>query len=297
MEEDHEQTLLIKKECFIYRIPPRPSAQGYKAQDWDPSTYIWSGRLVIVARGDLCVIRFEDPNSGEIFAQCPVDSTAVEPVVDSSRYFVIKIKDGERHAFVGMGFTDRSDAFDFSATLQDHQNYVKNKKDIEVQKKKYENEPKKDYSLKTGQTIHIPFKAPVKNAPQQQQNKIAVVTGAGGGFLLSPPPPAGSKGVRPIVQQSGSQQNDFFSSPQQQQPQQQQQSNNFFNQPQQQQQQPQHSQNNNIDPFGNFGNSNDFFSSPQQNNNNFNNNNSNNNFFNPQPQQNNSNNNNDFWFN
>ena len=34
--------------------------------------------------------------SGDLFAQCPVDSypgIAVEPVMDSSRYFVIRIKD------------------------------------------------------------------------------------------------------------------------------------------------------------------------------------------------------------
>jgi Protein of unknown function (DUF1681) len=35
--------------------------------------------------------------SGELFAQCPVDSypsAAVEQVLDSSRYFVLRIQDG-----------------------------------------------------------------------------------------------------------------------------------------------------------------------------------------------------------
>ncbi|KAN0009333.1 hypothetical protein ACTFIU_006613 [Dictyostelium citrinum] len=331
MDEDYEQTLLVKKECFIYRIPPRPSASGYKAQDWDPSSFIWTGRLVIVARGEHCVIRFEDPNNGEIFAQCPFDQNSVEPVIDSSRYFVIRIKDGERHAFVGMGFTDRDDAFEFNATLQDHQNYIKNKKDIEIQRRNYENEPKKDYSLKTGQTIHIPFKAPTSKAPAGNINNnnnntkknLPVLTGtSGGGFLLSPPPPASSKTI-----QKPTQQNDFFSSPQQSQQQQQQQNNNnvfgndpfnFNSSPQQQQ-----NKNNSFDSFGdfgnfgnnnsnnnnnsfgnnnnnnNFGNNNNNNSFGNNNNNNNNNNsfgNNNNNFFSSPPQQ-QQQNNNQFWFN
>jgi hypothetical protein len=73
-----------------------------------------------------------------------VDDTAVEPVTDSSRYFVVRIQDGSgyyiisisccfhflllllvgRHAFVGMGFTERNDAFDFHTTILDHLKYV-----------------------------------------------------------------------------------------------------------------------------------------------------------------------------
>ncbi|CAD7701927.1 unnamed protein product [Ostreobium quekettii] len=50
--------------------------------------------------------------AGEEYAQCPVPndkqvSTAIEPVVDSSRYFVLKVVDraSGRHAFVGLGFS------------------------------------------------------------------------------------------------------------------------------------------------------------------------------------------------
>lgn len=47
--------------------------------------------------------------AGELFAECPVPTdhrpllTAVEPVVDSSRYFVLRIvdRDSQRHAFIG----------------------------------------------------------------------------------------------------------------------------------------------------------------------------------------------------
>lgn len=95
--------------------------------------------------------------TGELFAQAPVDQfpgSAVESVTDSSRYFVVRIEDGNgmcrsggvllsrilasgnmklmavnspslsptpgRRAFIGIGFGDRGDAFDFNVALQDH---------------------------------------------------------------------------------------------------------------------------------------------------------------------------------
>ena len=58
---------------------------------------------------------------------------AVEAVTDSSRYFVIRIMDdGGRSAFIGIGFSDRSDSFDLNVALQDHFKGVN--KEVEIQK-------------------------------------------------------------------------------------------------------------------------------------------------------------------
>jgi hypothetical protein len=259
MGDDYEQTLLIKPECFVYRIGPRPNAAGYKAQDWDPTKFIWSGRLVIVEKGDKCTIKFEDPNSSDIFALCPVDDTAVEPVTDSSRYFVLRIQDGSgRHAFVGMGFTERNDAFDFNTTILDHLKHVKAQQEQASAVQRLSSGPKVDYSLQG--TIHVELKGATgkgTSAPRQQGNQ-----GGGSGGLLLPPPPKARTSVKQPAQSHQPQQpqqqqqqprNDdpfalFQQTPSQPQPQQQQQQQQFqqfqqFQQPQQQfqqfQQQPQ----------------------------------------------------------
>ena len=63
-------------------------------------------------------------NSGTEFATCPIPlgerAQAVEPATDSSRYFVLRLMDQanpQRRAFVGLGFTDRAEAFDFNVAL------------------------------------------------------------------------------------------------------------------------------------------------------------------------------------
>ncbi|RUS72621.1 hypothetical protein EGW08_019619 [Elysia chlorotica] len=187
----YERVLCCKNEVLVYRIPPRPSNRGYRADDWKLDAPDWTGRLRVVAKGKELFIKLEDRNSGELFAQCPVEAhpgIAVEPVMDSSRYFVLRIKDDSgRSAFIGLGFHDRSDSFDLNVSLQDHFKWIKQEAEEAKNAGKFDAGPKLDLGFKEGQTITLNLGASAK-----PRNKPAAKAG-GGGFGLLPPPPGGAK--------------------------------------------------------------------------------------------------------
>lgn len=127
MDSDYESVLLVKKEVFLYNLPPRQSNRGYRASEWNLETPSWTGRMRIVTRGSsgqTIYIRLEDHITGKLYAQAPVEEfpgIAVEQVLDSSRYFAIRlVSDDARTIYVGIGFSERSDSFDFNVAIQDH---------------------------------------------------------------------------------------------------------------------------------------------------------------------------------
>jgi len=185
-----ERCLLVKPEVFVYNIPPRQSARGYRAADWNLAAPNWTGRMRCVTLGSKLEIRLEDKTSGELFAACPVQvypGKSVEPVTDSSRYFVICVQDKGRSAYIGIGFADRADSFDLNVTLQDHFKYLKKESEFGKEQLEAEKGPKLDLAFKAGQTIRINI--PNKKA-EDEDTKPKLSRGMGvalPGRILPPP--------------------------------------------------------------------------------------------------------------
>mmetsp|Transcript_76353 Transcript_76353/g.223906 ORF Transcript_76353/g.223906 Transcript_76353/m.223906 type:complete len:370 (-) Transcript_76353:442-1551(-) len=206
MDDDElEYTLLNKRDVLVYQIPPASSSAGHKADDWKKC--IWRGRCRIAGKGHDLMIKMIDASSGQLFAQCTIPNgqyeNYVERAIDSSRYFVLKITNGQRHAFIGLGFEERNDAFDFNCTLSDFKStWIDREKEVELPESQ---EPSKDLSLKEGQKITISLKGMEGRTRRQQTTEAA-----GGGFtgILAPPPPSSGQSRRqqPNIQQPAPQQ-------------------------------------------------------------------------------------------
>lgn len=186
-EGEYESILCVKPDVNVYRIPPRASNRSYRAADWKLDAPDWSGRMRITAKGKVAFIKLEDKVSGELFAQAPVKEypgITVETVSDSSRYFVLRIQDdGGRSAFIGVGFGDRGDAFDFNVALQDHFKWVKKEDEISKSGHVGDSGPKLDLGFKEGQTITLNIGQGKKRDKPRPQGP--------GGLGLLPPPPGG----------------------------------------------------------------------------------------------------------
>ncbi|XP_043688919.1 uncharacterized protein At1g03900-like [Telopea speciosissima] len=210
-EEAFEHTLLVVREVSVFKIPPRSTSGGYKCGEWLQSDKIWSGRLRVVSCKERCEIRLEDPNSGDLFAACFVlpgqRENSVETVLDSSRYFVLKIEDGRgKHAFIGLGFNERNEAFDFNVALSDHEKYVKREHEKESGEASNDNHidihPAVNHRLKKGETIRIN----VKNKPTGGAGMLSSAWLSGGvsgtgnpkTLVLSPPPSGAGKIRTPL---------------------------------------------------------------------------------------------------
>ena len=168
-------------DAHIFKLPPRPTAGGWRGADWDKE--VWQGTLKVVERGELTVILLVDTNSGKIFAVCPVKEGAVDRCVDSSRYFVLRVENGEaeKHMFIGMAFNERNDAFDFNTSLEDARREKQAEETAAAKMAEYTSE-RTDYSMKEGQKIHIAVSKVSSKKGSSKGERRASGTG-GGGFL------------------------------------------------------------------------------------------------------------------
>ncbi|KAK2746312.1 hypothetical protein FQN57_003193 [Myotisia sp. PD_48] len=152
-----QRVLYLCKSVHVYAIPPLMSMKGYKAADWTipdaqnngQTKEIFTGRLRVLETAYSITpdpprpvpgvrsppptpsatepqehvktdILLEDAETGSLFAAAPyTDSNVVEHVIDSSRFFALRVFGDGKKAVLGIGFEDRSDAFDFGVALQE----------------------------------------------------------------------------------------------------------------------------------------------------------------------------------
>jgi len=118
--------------------------------------------------------------------------------LDSSRFFAVVVQgEGGRKAVLGVGFEERSEAFDFSVALQEVRKTLGIEDNGKAGGKKVMKEDKvpekKDFSLKEGQTITVNIGGRGvgrRNPPKEDEYNSKGV----GGFSLPPPPDGGSLG-------------------------------------------------------------------------------------------------------
>jgi hypothetical protein len=204
-----QRILFIATGVHVYNIPPLTSTKGYTAASWteDPKRQIFTCRLRVVETaipqddGDDQVkidLVLEDASSGQLFAAAPyITPAVVEPALDSSRFFAVRVQDGAgRKATLGIGYEERSIAFDFSIALQEARKALgldgpapgAGGQGSDEQAKA---EEKKDYSLKEGETITINLGGTrVGRRARPQDQSSSSETANLSSFALPPPPSA-----------------------------------------------------------------------------------------------------------
>lgn len=202
-----QRVLFIAPSVHVYNIPPLTSTKGYVAASWtadDNKRQIFTARLRILetaipqpnneesVKADILL---EDPKNGELFAAAPYTTPqVVEQVLDSSRFFAVMVQgEGGRKAVLGIGFEERSEAFDFSVALQEVRKTLGVEDSgkaggIKVFKDRERVPEKKDFSLKEGETItvNIAGRAVGRRSPGKFEEKST----SWEGFSLPPPPGA-----------------------------------------------------------------------------------------------------------
>jgi len=207
-----QRILFIAPTVHVYNIPPLTSTKGYVAASWTADNnkrQIFTARLRILetaiptpnneetVKADILL---EDPKTGQLFAAAPYTvPSVIEQVLDSSRFFAVRVQgEGGRKAVLGIGFEERSEAFDFSVSLQEARKTLGIEDNGKSGGIKATKQPEiaaeiKDFSLKEGETITVSIGGRGKGRRAIGKSEDTS-SDLGGGFSL-PPPPSGGSGI------------------------------------------------------------------------------------------------------
>lgn len=202
-----QRVLFVNNDVHVYQIPPITSNKGFAAGSWTDASkptaqQIFTARLRVFETSINGKIKadivLEDGKTGDLFAAAPYTSTAVvQQANDSSRFFAIRVQgEGGMKATLGIGFEDRSPAFDFGIALSEVRKVLDAAGSAGARgsqaKTNTVQELKQDFSLKEGEKIHISMGS--KGRRQAPSNESASTSDDSAAlFSIAPPPPPGTK--------------------------------------------------------------------------------------------------------
>ncbi|XP_045331754.1 adaptin ear-binding coat-associated protein 2 isoform X3 [Leopardus geoffroyi] len=189
MEEgEYESVLCVKPEVHVYRIPPRATNRGYRGAlcSGPGGSVSWHGRGE--RDGFQQVLRYPHRRWKRCVRDLVLPPTEKGFLCLWQVGLILRCPSGRR-AFIGIGFGDRGDAFDFNVALQDHFKWVKQQCEFAKQAQNPDLGPKLDLGFKEGQTIKL-------NIANMKKKEGAAGTprarpASTGGLSLLPPPPGG----------------------------------------------------------------------------------------------------------
>ncbi|KAF1990887.1 DUF1681-domain-containing protein [Aulographum hederae CBS 113979] len=218
-----QRVLYIAANVHVYRIPPITSLKGFAAASWtaNPADNIFNARLRIIetalpqkdgSEKVITNVLLEDIKTGDLFAACPyIHPSSVEQANDSSRFFAVRVVGGGgMKATLGIGFEDRSEAFDFSISLQDVRRVLDMDATPAMKKtgaggnsrtvaKAPPQEEKKDFSLKEGEMITVNIGGKGRRGLPPSASKMGMSIEGDKQALFSIKPPPSSESAMPFL--------------------------------------------------------------------------------------------------
>jgi len=202
-----QRVLFITAKVHVYQIPPLTSTKGFSASSWTAppkptAQEIFTARMRIIETSIGGKIKadvvLEDPKTGDLFAAAPYTAlAAVQQALDSSRFFAVRVVgEGGMRATLGIGFEERSEAFDFSIALGEVRKVLG--LDREGQQGEQRNavnggksaleESKKDFSLKAGESIHVELGGKGRRVKDSSGGQSIGAADNAALFSIKPPP-------------------------------------------------------------------------------------------------------------
>lgn len=214
--DDIAQTLFIGGTLDVFQVPP-VSGQILSG-NWRLDARIAENqRMRIMGHANRTEVHIESRDSGTLFAVCPVPHGKrlqyVHSAADSSRNFVIRVEDktSGQHAWIGISFSTRQDAFDFNVALTDEERRYLSAKNSGSElasvgegpgrQNAAPAAPGRDLSLAAGEVIKVDLKGKLPARAKSSAAKTAQATSTG---LLPPPKPVvAAPSLKPLSARGG----------------------------------------------------------------------------------------------